>query len=220
MPNCCLCYNLGPQGSTKLWDKPLVESTNFVAIPSLGALVPGWVMVVPKEHYLSIGALTDSMVGEMAGLKDALVSRLTQSYGELCAFEHGPGAAKRDVGCGVDHAHLHIVPVQFDLAEAAKSFLPPDLVWKDAHMSDCRRAFAAGLDYLYLEQPLGTGRIAVGGHFGSQVFRRAIATRLGSPHEYNWREYPQTDNILSTVETLLKVQTQKLIGQVEVESLA
>jgi diadenosine tetraphosphate (Ap4A) HIT family hydrolase len=218
--NCCICRELGANGSTDVWNTPLFESRNFVVVPSLGALVPGWVLLLPKDHYLSMGALPSAMFGEMEEIKRAIVSHLASIYGELSAFEHGPSRAKQSVGCGVDHAHLHIVPVAFDLRGAVQPLLPPNLTWTEASFEERRQAFARGKDYLYLEQPLGKGRIAVHDHFGSQLFRRAIASHLGLDDEYNWRDYPQITNIMSTVESLQNLPEEKITNGMEFESVA
>jgi ATP adenylyltransferase len=220
MSNCRLCYNLGADGGPDVWDKPVLESPNFVAVPSLGALVPGWILLLPKEHYLAMGAIPLSLVAEMEELKRALVIRLGQAYGQLCAFEHGPSGPDREVGCGVDHAHLHLVPVKIDLGRAVLPLLPRGVGWSEAGFSECRRAFERGLDYLYLEQPLGKGHIAVHDHFGSQLFRRAIANHLGIDNEYNWRDYPQIANIVSTIRDLQNVPAERSIRRAEVESVA
>jgi ATP adenylyltransferase len=220
MSNCRLCHNLGADGAANLWDKPVVESPNFIGVPSLGALVPGWILLLPKAHYLAMGAMPSSAVAEMEEVKCALVSRLGEAYGEVCAFEHGPSGPKREVGCGVDHAHLHLVPLKIDLGRVVLPLLPRGVGWSEASIDDCRRAFESGLDYLYLEQPLGRGRIAVNGHFGSQLFRRAIASDLGIENEYSWRDYPKIDNIVSTVRTLQSVPAERSIRRVEVESVA
>jgi ATP adenylyltransferase len=209
MNNCRLCHNLGADGAANVWDAPVIESRNFVAVPSLGALVPGWVLLLPKNHYVAMGAVPTCETAELEKIKRALVSRLQQAYGELCAFEHGPSGPGREVGCGVDHAHLHLVPLKFDLGAAVLPLLPHGVEWSEADLDDCKRAFESGLDYLYLEQPLGRGRIAVHDCFGSQLFRRIIANHLGVDDEYNWREYPKVDNILSTVRTLQSLPAER-----------
>jgi len=170
----------------------------------LGALVEGWLLLVPKEHFLSFGAMPNSLTAEMQELKAATCARVQQAYGMVIAFEHGPSEAGRSVGCGVDHAHLHIVPVDFDLAAAVAAYVPPRSKWSKANLADCRRAFRKHLDYLYLEQPIGHGLIIQGHHLGSQLFRRAIAGELRIAEEYNWRTYPQLSNISKTIQTLGK----------------
>ena len=186
--------------SRQSWDEPLFESANFIAMPSLGSIIEGWMLIVPRDHYVSMGALSQKLSKEMEGLKSRVTTHLTSIYGNLCAFEHGPGKLGRQVGCGVDHAHLHVVPVNFDLIAASAPYLPPDVQWRDADLADCNAAFEEGHDYLYVEQPLGHGRIAVHDKFGSQIFRKAIAAQAGLPDQYNWRDYPKFENMARTIE--------------------
>jgi diadenosine tetraphosphate (Ap4A) HIT family hydrolase len=199
MNSCRLCSDLLLHGPVKAWNEPLFESPNFVVLPSLGALVEGWLLLVPKKHFICMGALPDSIAAEMQEMKHILCSDLQQYYGQVCAFEHGPSRPNLSLGCGVDHAHLHVVPVKFDLASAVIPFLPKDVLWSKAGLKECRVAFARGEDYLYLEQPIGAGRIAIHKGFESQLFRRAIATRIGTPNQFNWREYPQFPNVAATI---------------------
>jgi ATP adenylyltransferase len=220
MSNCHICSWLGASGWKRVWNTPLFESKNFVVVPSLGALVPGWMLILPKFHYLSMGALPSAMVGEMEDLKRDLVFPVASIYGEVCAFEHGPGHTKRGVGCGVDHAHLHVVPVAFDLRSAVQSLLPPGVTWTEAGFAERQLAFARGQDYLYLEQPLGKGQMAAHDQLGSQLFRRAIANHLGLTDEYNWREYPQITNIMSTVDSLQKLREERAASNMVVGSIA
>jgi diadenosine tetraphosphate (Ap4A) HIT family hydrolase len=202
MTNCRLCFNSLQTGPAETWNRPLFESANFVVLPSLGALVEGWLLLVPKKHSICLGALQGSVDAEMHQFKHFLFAELQRQYGQVCAFEHGPARANLSIGCGVDHAHLHIVPVAFDLASAVKSFLPKDASWSKAGLGECRDAFRRGQDYLYLEQPVGLGRIATHQQIGSQLFRRAIATRIGMPEQFNWREYPQVSNVSATINRL------------------
>lgn len=200
MSRCCLCASLVSNEPPESWNKPLFESRNFVAMPSLGSIVEGWVLLVPKNHFVSVGALPPELLEEMESMKSHVVTNLTGRYGDLCAFEHGPSEKGRKVGCGVDHAHLHIVPIDFDLATWSAPYLPPGVGWKEGDFSDCRAAFLQGHDYLYFEQPLGSGRIAVHDKFGSQIFRKAIAARTGIPDQFNWRDHPKFENIARTIE--------------------
>jgi ATP adenylyltransferase len=202
MIDCCLCTNLASD-DRQPWDRPIFESTNFVALPSLGSLVEGWLLLVPKQHVIATGALDGKLADELQQVKSIVAAQLRDQYGgEVCVFEHGPSTNKRPVGCSVDHAHLHAVPLNFNLAEAAVPFLPDSASWRPATADSCRAAFQAGQDYLYVEQPIGTAYIATHDMFGSQILRKAVATRLGIPGEYSWREYPQLDVVARTITTL------------------
>jgi len=202
MNKCCLCSKIGAGDNQERWDEPLFSSANFISLPSIGSLVEGWLLIIPKEHFLSFGAMPLHLANDLATFRALVADYLERKYGSLCAFEHGPSRLTRQIGCGVDHAHLHLVPINFDLISAAHPFLPRNLVWKDSNLDECRSAFVKGLDYLYVEQPLGHGRIAVHEEFGSQVFRKAIASHLQIPDQYSWREYPQFENIARTINIL------------------
>lgn len=201
MNTCCLCSSLASRNSRDFWNQPLFETANFAVLPSLGSLVEGWVLIVPRDHFICMGALSAGLWLELKGLKAVIAASLAQQYGEICAFEHGAHAPNRQVGCGVDHAHLHLVPVptRIDLTKAAEEFLPIEVRWLPARFEACQSAFSKGEDYLYVEQPLGAGRIATGAALGGQIFRKAIATQFGVSGEFNWRQYPYLHNVRQTI---------------------
>jgi ATP adenylyltransferase len=198
MRACCLCSNLHRAGRAT-WDQPIFESANFEVLPSLGSLVEGWMLLVPKEHFLCMGAMRPELVAEYQSIKFTVARYIESTYGAVCAFEHGPARSNRQVGCGVDHAHLHLLPLSFNLLNSAAEFLPLQIQWRAADQGTCRSAWEQGFDYLYVEQPLGQGRIAVHQEFGSQIFRKAIAAQLGILDQFNWREHPQLDVVRRTI---------------------
>ena len=159
-------------------------------------------MVVPKMHVICAGALSPDLANEMRQLSSQIAAHLDRSFGRACIFEHGPSTWRKSTGCSVDHAHLHIVPVDFDLAAAAQPFMPNNSAWKCADWLSCREAYLQGLDYLYVEQPVGEGRIATHTAFASQVFRKAIAQQLGIIEQFSWRDFPKIDIAARTVKTL------------------
>jgi ATP adenylyltransferase len=199
---CCLCSGMSAGDMTEFWNRPLIETTNFVVLPSLGALVEGWVLIVPRDHLVAIAALPDELLGELILLKSEIYNLTERIYGTACIFEHGPATENRLVGCGVDHAHLHIAPVAFDLAEAVSGFLPPAAEWREATHEECRDVHGHGLDYLYVEQQLGSGQMSMHREFGSQLFRKAIAAHLGIADQFSWRSHPQIENVVATIARL------------------
>jgi hypothetical protein len=166
-------------------------------------------LLVPKGHFISMGALPDTMFAELDAFKSFLCSMLTECYGSVATFEHGPSRERRSVGCGVDHAHLHLVPVSFDLASLTSPLLPTGARWRPAGIQECRNSHRLGEDYLYVEQPVSSGQI-VTGELGSQVFRRVIASRIGHPKEYNWREHPHVERVMATINRIRAWQTSSV----------
>lgn len=205
MCSCHLCSELRTELPAEQWNRPLLESDHFVVLPSLGALVEGWLLLLPREHYLSYGALPEELLPELQAMTHRVSSLVDSNYGPVSIFEHGPARPNCAVGCSVDHAHLHFVPLHFDLKEATNQVASTEMVWGPANIRDCRTAHVGGQDYIYIEQPVGQGIIAKGGSFGSQLIRRAIANRLGMANEFDWRENPHVHRIIATMSTISTV---------------
>src|SRR5438874_12706706 len=98
MSDCCICASLISAHSSEVWNKAILESDHFVVLPSLGSLVPGWVLVTPKHHYLCIGALPQNLLPEFQRVKEETVGLIASQFGEPCIFEHGPSSAGLKVG--------------------------------------------------------------------------------------------------------------------------
>ncbi len=203
MNSCTLCAELTARSGRASWNEPLMETENFVVLPSLGALVEGWLLILPKVHQLSMGALASQLRAEADDLENSARSLLKARYGTgTIAFEHGPSAVKHGTGCGVDHAHLHVLPLNCDLIKYVQPFVPRDLVWEQAGWDGRSDAYSHGLDYLYLRQEGQSGLLAVSEDFGSQVFRKAVASYLGIGNNFNWRAYPQLETVAKTMQAV------------------
>ena len=185
------------------WDEVLYETEHFVVVPTVGALVEGWLLIVTKKPYLCMGAIEQTLYLELASLKEYVFSVLGQAYGEVAAFEHGPSQTGQRVGCGVDHAHLHVLPVDFSLIERVPQVTDALLSWREVeNIHAARELFSEGKPYLYVEQPADVGRISNASVAPSQLFRRVIAEAIGSPDAFDWRSNPMEANVISTVKTL------------------
>lgn len=199
---CPFCHKLASERGTRaIWDRPFLESTSFEVWPSVGSLVEGWMLVVPKDHYIAIGALPQGLFEELDEVLRSLIPILEQ-YGPPAFFEHGPAQPQQPVGCGVDHAHLHVVPTQCNLLDGARKILP-SLDWSQVrNIRDTAELHLQGLPYLYLEQPLGKSFIATSLNIPSQLFRKVIAAHVGRPDGYDWRHFPEESNVRATIRKL------------------
>lgn len=201
MSTCKLCAELTAKNGREPWNEFLLETEHFAVIPSLGALVEGWLLIVPKGHYISMGAVPVAWRQEADDLQEQVQKLLRDQYNQpVLTFEHGPSAARHGTGCGVDHAHLHVVPLDCDLLQFVEPFVPVNLEWKSCDWKERTEAYQTGQDYLYFKPERSTGRIALSEDFGSQVFRKAISLYLGIPEEFSWREYPQVAIVERTIE--------------------
>ena len=186
----------------KRWFHILFETENFIAIPSVGALVEGWLLIIPKQPHICIGSMDLAAIAELRGFVKEVKASLESLYGDVVAFEHGPAGVHRPVGCGIDYAHLHLVPFpQTILALARDEF--PLLAWSPANgLETCVDYFKKAQDYLYVEDPFEGSFIASGPNIPSQLFRRLIAKKVYRPQKYDWRQYPEEATISATLDRI------------------
>src|SRR3989442_3251648 len=77
-----------------LSSRVIKSSPNFVALAGLGAIRPGYVLILPKEHMLSFAFLDQDAASEAEKLKEDLIQQMIPLFHNLIVFEHGPIAAK------------------------------------------------------------------------------------------------------------------------------
>lgn len=174
-------------------DEVLVASPSFLVVTSVGSLLDGWLLIVPRRHILSMRACTLDEVKEFRSLTANLRTVLQEEYRcGVVTFEHGPARASTRMGCGVDHAHLHVVPTELDLLAQAGS-IDPDLRWGvvDAYASIAQ--VSGTRDYLFYSDQGAIEYVATGTNIPSQFFRRLIARLTGQADQWNWRDHPRPE---------------------------
>ena len=189
-----------------LWDTPIFESRNFVAIPTVGALVEGWLLVVPKTPTLSFARLSMPLFSELEIFLNDVVPVIQSVYGPVCVFEHGPSCAASAVGCGVDYAHLHLVPTECDLVAGAKK-IAPQIQWRGADsIKDICQSAKNDSGYWFVQQTYGIDECYIGTcpheNLVSQLFRKVIANHIGRPNDFDWKQHSGEVEIAATVEKL------------------
>src|SRR5258708_4852312 len=185
------------------YDRILFESEHFVALPTLGALVEGWLLVVSKKHYICMGAIQGKLFKELEHFKNRVGQAVKDCYGSIAVFEHGPSRSKQPVGCGVDHAHIHIVPTNCDLVDGLHNVLAEKIRWTEiSGIDDAGRIYMSGRNSFYVEQPMGLALVVVSGGFGSQLFRQVVARHIGMPDRFDWKLHSGEENARRTVDRL------------------
>lgn len=203
---CRYCENIlsiSPGREPEVHDCVLCESENFVVVPTLGSLVEGWVLIITKKHLIRIASLQDDHLEELDCLSKRVCHEIMDCYGPVAIFEHGPSRPMQAVGCGVDHAHLHIVPTHSELIRGLPSITDQDFEWVEVDgVSGLRSYRDSNKEYLYVEQPVGTACVTTSQGFGSQLFRRVIAHHIGEPCHYDWKSWEGAENVIRTVKRL------------------
>jgi ATP adenylyltransferase len=190
--NCRFCTSIlssSKLGQGNNYDTILFESENFVATPTIGALVEGWLLVIPRQHFLSMANLPVYLLNELNDFRMRVAREIEFHYGPVTVVEHGPSNPSSAVSCGVDHAHFHLVPLEFDVLVKISTILP-SIEWRkiDAFQQTIP-LHQQGLDYLYVEVSDSCAYVATSKQFPSQLLRRAVAEHLGCPNQFDWRKY-------------------------------
>lgn len=180
------------------WDTVLLQSEQFVAVPSKGSLVPGWVLVVPRRSVSSLAQLEKAERESLYLFVEQVSRHLQQSFGPLTAFEHGASGYGSAYGCGVDHAHLHLAPLPFDLASAVIANSKSFFSWRPVSGAFWN-AVDRERDYLALQSNNGNALVADQAPPVSQYFRRVIAHELGIGDRWDYRTHSFENNVFETI---------------------
>jgi ATP adenylyltransferase len=181
-------------------DQILAETEHFAALPSVGAIVPGWVLVVSKHHVLNMGLVPLHLQTELGEFARAVKGLVESRFGPAVAFEHGPSADNQQAGCGVDHAHLHVVPTDCDLIRRTPGLFDGEIKWaKAAALVATVEPARRGTNYLFVEDQSGTRWIGTHPRLPSQLFRRVIAEWVGKGQRYDWKQFPEPENVRRTL---------------------
>ncbi len=177
----------------------LHETPRFVVMADISPLVPGHVMIVPKNHILCYGAVEDTARDEFSGLVNATRTILREHYGPSVILEHGTSSLE-PVADHVTHAHLHIVPAAIDIRDSLMNFNTTTI----ASLSDLSSWATRDEAYIYFESCAGERIVADRISDIRRLFiRYEIARRIGLPDPlWDWRRHILSDNLRATVETL------------------
>ena len=216
------CCRLGARlsGSTpnasQPWDEILFCSANFVALPTLGALVEGWLLIVPRRHYLSIGAFSPALLDELRDFRAHVRAAIEIAYGPVIVFEHGPAKAGNPAGCGVDHAHLHLIPWTERWRNTVDRFAPVAMKWRRTlGMDELSFLHGLGQDYLYFEEADGEAWITSSAEIPSQFFRQVVAAATDQVDRYDWKGFSGDENVRATIFKLHSANTTDAVPVTE-----
>lgn len=204
-PNCEFCQELLSPGASrfaniygpKIESRVVATAQGFVAIPTLGQLFKGSLLVLTTDHY----EMMSQLPREMQSALECFISELEQTLmpiGFPVVFEHG---AKSSTGasCGIYHAHIHIIPVPGSVKY--QDVLPEGEFQEN--LPDIYAKAGTKESYLYFR---GTDRL-FGFYAGrdmksypSQYFRRGLARHFEVQDDWDWRNYDyQEKKLLETL---------------------
>jgi XTP/dITP diphosphohydrolase len=183
----------------RLPSRVVYEDENFVVMPPLGEFMEGGLLLLTREHVLSLAHLKPGQFDLLERLLRAIREALVKHWGVApLVFEHGPAPDWSKGVCCVDHAHLNIFPASVELhprlAERMNMPLGP--------LADLTRLRRAEFGYLFVQENDGARRAYDGKDVPTQLVRRIITAQLGLPERWHWRDYLGREEMLSTYNAL------------------
>ena len=179
---------------------PILENNDYFSLASIGALVEGWVLIVPKMHDISMKEIYKEK--SFIEFTNCMLNAMKLQYsGPFIAFEHGPNKCNSSTSCGTNHAHLHLVPYPKSLyVDMIKS----GLIWESCATSQISSK-AGTNEYLFYSEISSDlswkdpkGFIHILQQPISQYFRKLIANQLGCADEYDYKIYDRIELAIET----------------------
>ena len=175
--------------SVPMYDTVLWDLGEIVVSPTLGSIVP-WVLAIPRDAAVNMAMWSQDATEPIRRIAE--ISRLAgRPADEVLWFEHGAAANGAITGCGVDHAHVHLLlrpPFSFEEFKAA-SRAAASLNWQEGTGSPYTRVSTQGS---YLVAGKGNQYLVAQNveSAGSQFFRRVVASLIGSPNTWDYKSSP------------------------------
>jgi len=180
-------------GADPLCDVPVHSTPEAVAIPTIGAIIPNWLLAIPRSCATSVADLAPNERLGLLRFGQQLASEM-RCAGNPVFFEHGARALNHVVGCGVDQAHLHVLATRIDVLGAALA--DAEVTWTAVDTLDPWQH--VGLSEYYFIQGSGKAFLGYPHSAQSQYFRRLIAQAAGVPFQWDYRLWPNYENVKQT----------------------
>lgn len=186
----------------------ITANSDWYVVATLGQIVGGYVLVIPKEHVSCLGALTSGQAESLQVMVGKVSHALFREYPpreptapySVTMFEHGV------VGQTVKHAHLHILPVVVDLTKKIRADFPsvvieelPDSTYLQELYSNCSEP------YLFWTSPDGRSMLCRNTPAPPQYLRLLVAELLGFPERGVWHDGDKADSLVAQ-ETVARLQ--------------
>ena len=189
--NCPFCQI----DNTKIYNQTIEETKNFIIKPTLGSIVPGYILVIPKKHVSSILNLDLELKKEYKSILNKYRCIFKKMYGIYpLIFEHGTIDSNESTSQSVIHAHTHIVNYNY---KWEKEILKKLNFFKINSLE-----VTPNKNYIYYVSPKGVEYLTLDFLPQSQLMRKLIANDLNIKEQYDWHKFPFLENTTKTINDL------------------
>ncbi|MGO8701507.1 MAG: non-canonical purine NTP pyrophosphatase [Limisphaerales bacterium] len=183
----------------RLSSRVVYEDEHFMVMPPLGEFMEGGLLLLTREHILSLAHLPPARFHHLDKLLQAIQSALLKRWGvRPVVFEHGPAPEWGKGVCCVDHAHLNIFPAAVEV----HSHLAGRMHLAIGSLSELTKLRRAEFGYLFVQENNGVRRAYDGREVPTQLVRRILTAQMGFPERWHWRDYLGENELVATCEAL------------------
>lgn len=198
-------------------DRRVFETDRFVCAPTIGGFVPGYLLLIPKQHVLSHLTLPQGHLAQLDGICAVMEEFYREVYHSgFVYYEHGTASESNVGGMSIVHAHLHFIPCR-DRVISSFSEYPFCQFESIGRAAAYYQAQEEKDPYLLLRDVNGAVYLAISPDIPSQYFRKRLCDIYGLPGYGNWREYPFDDNLKSTYQEAERFCLREKIKEVCVD---
>jgi ATP adenylyltransferase len=190
-------------------NRPLLSRAEWLVAPTLGAIVPNWLLLIPRDPVLNFRVWAELHGRCPSQLLRDVRLHLGLGADDIVWFEHGPCSSGTPIGCGLDHAHLHILirPCFSFWSFEQRTRSLSDLNWAAGEYDNSYNMIDVFNSYLIA----GSGDrtiIAQGVEAtGSQFFRRVVGALVDAGDTWDYRHYPNAHNVYETVRSFRSLES-------------
>lgn len=204
--NCRLCWAISNLGQKYISNKILLSTQNYLIIPALGALIPGYLLLLSKAHWRAVATLEEKYLCDLEAQLSILLGQLIKMNPEWIIFEQGSTKDYGIKGCCIEHMHLHFLPLKFDLANKLSKMLSVPLE-SISSLNDIRtKCNEYPCNYIFVRNPNGDKFILRPEVYPSQYVRQIIASHLNKDLLWDWKYHFHEDNNILTIDALTKAK--------------
>jgi inosine/xanthosine triphosphate pyrophosphatase family protein/diadenosine tetraphosphate (Ap4A) HIT family hydrolase len=204
---CPFCIELEGDGRSifaemirdRLPSRIVYQDEDFVVMPPLGQFMEGGLLLLTRQHVLSVAHLPLTQLERLEHLLTVICRKLKIRYGvSPLVFEHGPSVQRSKGSCCVDHAHLNIFPAPV----VVHPHLSNRMNFPLTALTELSRLRPAEFGYLLVQENDASRRVYDAELVPTQLVRRIITSQLGVPKRWHWQDYPGFDELVATYDAL------------------
>jgi ATP adenylyltransferase len=179
-----------------VWDQRLLWDGSVNVLPSKGAIVAPWLLIVPTSHVPSAALLPHHEKKSIARLVEEIRYLAGSNGQELIIFENGSPYFGADISCGIEHVHIHLVALDFSLVNELRIHLHEKNIAPEPWSVLAKPPDTA---YIYVDD--GKNQVYFdASSTSSQFVRRIIAFASGCEDEFHYDLFPKVENVSATVD--------------------